>query len=277
MSLRETMLLHIFRLPVQTLRDTNSGNYLAQFTMDAPRAMQALSGLHGILCTLLVSNLAQIVYVFSCSSTLAWITLGVALMSLVFNGGFAPYLRKLNITKRARMAALSERISELLGGHTVLRTDNREEYFVDRTTDAVENAFAIDWKIKKVSVFTSTPAELSRFLIDGIVLAAAILLFTDGKLTSDQVMTCWMIGTGVAWSMRSIAGQYMRLQDQLASADRVCALLSEAQESEGTQTEPLANGPAVAFKGVRFAYREDSPLFDGYDMELVSGQSAALG
>ncbi|MDR0896233.1 MAG: ABC transporter ATP-binding protein/permease [Oscillospiraceae bacterium] len=276
MDLRGSLLRHILRLPIATLRGTNSGNYLSQFTTDAPRAMEALNGLYELLGMLFLSNIAQIAYVFACSPVLAWVTLGVALMSLLFNGGFAPLMRKLNLQKRARMAELSERVSELLGGHTVLRTDNREAFFVDRTTAAVESAFQIDWKTKKISALTSVPAELSRFLIDGVILAAAILLFTDGKLTPDQVMTCWTIGTGVGWSMRSFAHRFTRLQEQLASADRVCALLSESEEQEGAQTAPLQADPAAAFQGMAFAYREDAPLFDQLDLAFKTGQSAAL-
>ncbi|MCL2055601.1 MAG: ABC transporter ATP-binding protein/permease [Oscillospiraceae bacterium] len=276
MALRENLLGHIMRLPVSVLRKTHSGNYLAQFTVDATSAINAVDRLYEMLGTVFVGNLLQIGYIFACSPMLGWITIGVAVMSLLFNGGFAPYLRKLYVVQRTRTAQMSERIGDLLGGHTVLRTDNKQSFFIGRVIDALESAFNINWKIKKTEALTSTPQEVSKYLIDGIIFAVAILLFTDGKLTPNQVMTCWALGTGVGFSMRGIAIRYIRIQEELASADRVCALLNEQEETGGTAVGTLSADPAVSMQGIHFSYNEDTALFENLDVAFPAGQSTAL-
>lgn len=275
-NLRTALLRHIARLPVSRLRSLHTGNLLSQFTINADASMQASDSMCFVLSTIAISNLTSILYIFGSSAVLGWTTIAIGVMSLLFNGGFSPLLRRMNVVQRGRMAEMSECISDLLGGHLVIRCDNREDYFIDRAVSALNRLFSINWKIKKTSALTSTLAELSKFLIDGVIFAVAILLFWKGELAAGQVMTCWMMGRSVGFAMRRIAKLYMGMQQQLASADRVGDLFNEPEETEGTETQPLAHDPAVELRGVDFRYRADSPLFEGLNLQFPAETSTAL-
>lgn len=275
-NLKERLLNHIVRLPVSTIQGTHSGNILAEFTVDADKAMIGCNLVTGMISALFVGNLVSLIYIFENSLTLGLVTVGVAIMSLIFNGAFAPYIRKLNVKERKRIAVLSEKLSDMLTGHTLINTDNKKEFFTTRVIKAVDNLFFMAWKLKKVHVIVSTPAELSRFLIDGIILATGVWLFNNGEMNMTQVMTCWTMGTAIGFSMRRIAKQYVELQSNLASGDRVATLLSKSVEDGGNHIIPDYSSSAVSFKNVDFSYQDGTEVYNDFSCEFKKGSSTVI-
>ena len=105
---------HILSFPLSEFVHTHQGEYNTLLSIDTEQTIQAMSRMLALLSSLLFSNLASIVTIFALSPAMGWVVLGVALMSLTFNGAFAPYLRRLNATQKRNTAELTVKLSDLL-------------------------------------------------------------------------------------------------------------------------------------------------------------------
>ena len=266
---------HILSFPLSEFVHTHQGEYNTLLSIDTEQTIQAMSRMLALLSSLLFSNLASIVTIFALSPAMGWVVLGVALLSLTFNGAFAPYLRRLNATQKRNTAELTVKLSDLLSGYLLVLTDDQQGYFLKKCLDTVEKHFEMGWKIKKTSAVASTPAELSRFLIDGIILGAGAWLLARGSLSTDAMMICWTQGVGIGFAMRRLAKDFLSMQENLASAQRVCALLDKHGGEGRRQDAALPENTRLEVDGVGFTY-EDRPVLQDVSCSFAAGEFVAV-
>ncbi|HEY5563704.1 MAG TPA: ABC transporter ATP-binding protein [Clostridiaceae bacterium] len=275
-ALRRVLLHHMLHLPIKTQQKTHSGNWIALLVSDSGNAIKACDQALGLVLTVLVSSFGAIAYIFSKSVSMGWATLGAALISLICNGAFTPWLRKMNQSKRNAIGSMTESLTDLLAGHTTIRANNLTGFFKERYLHSLEDMFYWSRKISVLSIISSTPAELSKFLIDGGIMASGVLLLSAGKLSSNELMICWSLGTGVGFTMRRIGQSYVDLQARLASADRVALVLKESVSQYGRETTPLDKEKAIELSDIHFSYTQGKPLFQGVSMTVNKGEKVAF-
>lgn len=250
------LLSRILHIPLARLSQEHTGEYCAYLSVDTEKTIASVNKLALLIATLLFSNLLSLFTIYTISLPMGWYTLGVGAMSLLLNGCFAPYMRKIQSMRRTDYSNLMVKISDLLSGYMLRTTDDQHSFFLRRVLYAVQSYFVSTWKTKKISMIASMPAEISRFLIDGILIAVGAMLVSNQQLAASQFMTVWTLGTGIGFSMRKLANTYFSVQEGLTSVDRVCDVLRRNTVEYGTKSIDAIKNNEIKFSNVSFSYNK---------------------
>jgi ATP-binding cassette subfamily B protein len=100
----------------------------------------------------------------------------------------------------------------------------------------------------------------------------------EGTLTIGELVALYAYVTLLVWPLRTLGRRIETLQRALAGAERI----TEVLDAKPAVTELGAQSGKVSFRGhvrfdrVGFAYGDDAPVLDGFELELEPGESVAL-
>lgn len=243
--------------------DTQSFSQVVTLTMDLMS--------QGLLVILLL------VYLFTVSVRLTLILLALAPIIVLVALGFRHIARN-TITQQRRVAAeVSNHIQETVSGIGVAKTFRQEHNIFREFLDVNKQSFRIG--LRTGYVFNGIFPILNA--LAGI--GTGTLVYFGGLVTRQGALTPgeWYLfiqGIGQFWfPLTSIASFWSQFQLGLAAAERVFALLDAEPKVVQTDNRSLdALHGQIAFEGVDFAYTPDSPVLEGFSLDIPAGQTLAL-
>ncbi|MBO5938575.1 MAG: ABC transporter ATP-binding protein [Clostridia bacterium] len=184
---------------------------------------------------------------------------------------------KLQSEFRAKQTSL---IDEMIGGKKVVAAFGREEEVqkeFDEINEKLENASL------RATFFSSITNPSTRF-VNSFVYALVAFVGALLCLGGSGVMTVGMLSSFLSYATQytkpfnEISGVVTELQNALACASRVFALIEEPtqtpdKENPVTTDEIKGN---VEFSNVSFSYTSDRPLIENFDFKSVEGQHVAI-
>ncbi len=192
---------------------------------------------------------------------------------------------------RVRIAQLNAYLSEQVQGMQVVQAFGREE------TSAEEYRIINDAHRRANQRQILQDALLFSIVETVSITCVVVVLWYAAARAGAATDKATYIGTVVAFYLyiqlffvpvRDLSTKYTIIQQSLASAERVFGFLDshevevESASARGTPAPATtAHGsaprpPAVAFRGVQFAYRPNEPVLRDVDLEVPAGQSLAL-
>lgn len=173
---------------------------------------------------------------------------------------------------------LTSLVDEMLGNQKVVQAFGHED-------EAQEQFEEINERLRQCSlraVFFSSVTNPSTRFINGLVYAgvgvAGAFGVVKGLLTVGQLSCFLSYANQYTKPFNEISGVVTELQNSLASAARVFALIDEPPVSqEGPKAVELnkAKG-SVALDKVYFSYHPDSPLIEDLNLNVKTGQRVAI-
>lgn len=173
---------------------------------------------------------------------------------------------------------LTSLVDEMLGNQKVVQAFGHED-------EAQEQFEQINERLRQCSlraVFFSSVTNPSTRFINGLVYAgvgvAGAFGVVKGLLTVGQLSCFLSYANQYTKPFNEISGVVTELQNSLASAARVFALIDEPPISqEGPKAVELdkAKG-SVALDKVYFSYHPDSPLIEDLNLNVKTGQRVAI-
>lgn len=275
-DIRSQAIRHIQRLPLSYLDAHSSGDIVSRVIADADILSDGL--LLGF--TQLFSGVVTIIVtlIFMLSKNL-WITLLVILLTplsfivakYISTHSYSMFRRQSET--RGRQTAL---IDELMGNQKVVRAFGYEE-------KASARFAALNEELKGYSqqaVFYSSLTNPCTRFVNSLVYAAVALV-------GAFIIPLGMLTVGGLSVMLSYANQYMKpfndissvvteMQNALACAARLFALLEQPEESTEADGELSSVAGAVDIDGVSFSYDKSRPLIEGFDLHVAPGMTVAI-
>jgi ATP-binding cassette subfamily B protein len=137
----------------------------------------------------------------------------------------------------------------------------------------------------KATFFSSMTNPTTRF-VNGLIYAAVGLLGAlgvVGKFPIIGVMTVGKLSSFLAYSnqytkpFNEISGVFAELQNAVASAERVFAVLDENEVPDDSDKEVLEScDGTLSFSDVFFSYSPDTKLIENFSLDVKSGQRVAI-
>ena len=185
---------------------------------------------------------------------------------------------------RVKVAAMNTYLQEHLGGIKVVQMLGREAR-TSRRYDEI-NAEHRD------AYFGAIRADASMYaIVEAIgVAAAAIIAWYAGAQIGQVGQTALTIGLVVAFieyvnkffiPIRDLSAKYTVMQQAMAATERIAELLDTDEpdapaRAGGRAPDAEPDAPAVAFRDVHFAYRENDPVLRGLSFEIPRGATVAV-
>lgn len=275
-DIRAQSIRHIQHLPLSYLDKHSSGDIVSRIIADADILSDGLLLGFSQLFSGIVTIVVTLVFMFSKNF---WITLLVICLTPVsfwvakFISSHSYGMFRKQSEARGKQTAL---IDEIVGNQKVVRAYGYEERASRRFAEI--NGELRDYSAQAV-FYSSLTNPCTRFvnslIYAGVALLGAILI-PVGSLTVGGLTVLLSYANQYMKPFNDISSVVTEMQNALACAARLFALLEEPEESEdaaGTLEAPRGN---VGIEDVSFSYDPDRKLIEHFNLDVKPGMRIAI-
>lgn len=275
-DIRAQSIRHIQHLPLAYLDKHSSGDIVSRIIADADILSDGLLLGFSQLFSGIVTIVVTLVFMFSKNF---WITLLVICLTPVsfwvakFISSHSYGMFRKQSEARGKQTAL---IDEIVGNQKVVRAYGYEERASRRFAEINEQLR--DYSAQAV-FYSSLTNPCTRFvnslIYAGVALLGAILI-PVGSLTVGGLTVLLSYANQYMKPFNDISSVVTEMQNALACAARLFALLEEPEESEdaaGTLEAPRGN---VGIEDVSFSYDPNRKLIEHFNLEVKPGMRIAI-
>ena len=275
-DIRAQSIRHIQHLPLAYLDKHSSGDIVSRIIADADILSDGLLLGFSQLFSGIVTIVVTLVFMFSKNF---WITLLVICLTPVsfwvakFISSHSYGMFRKQSEARGKQTAL---IDEIIGNQKVVRAYGYEERASRRFAEI--NGELRDYSAQAV-FYSSLTNPCTRFvnslIYAGVALLGAILI-PVGSLTVGGLTVLLSYANQYMKPFNDISSVVTEMQNALACAARLFALLEEPEESEdaaGTLEAPRGN---VGIEDVSFSYDPNRKLIEHFNLEAKPGMRIAI-
>ena len=275
-DIRAQSIRHIQRLPLAYLDKHSSGDIVSRIIADADILSDGLLLGFSQLFSGIVTIVVTLVFMFSKNF---WITLLVICLTPVsfwvakFISSHSYGMFRKQSEARGKQTAL---IDEIIGNQKVVRAYGYEERASRRFAEI--NGELRDYSAQAV-FYSSLTNPCTRFvnslIYAGVALLGAILI-PVGSLTVGGLTVLLSYANQYMKPFNDISSVVTEMQNALACAARLFALLEEPEESEdaaGTLEAPRGN---VGIADVSFSYDPNRKLIEHFNLDVKPGMRIAI-
>ena len=275
-DIRAQSIRHIQHLPLSYLDKHSSGDIVSRIIADADILSDGLLLGFSQLFSGIVTIVVTLVFMFSKNF---WITLLVICLTPVsfwvakFISSHSYGMFRKQSEARGKQTAL---IDEIIGNQKVVRAYGYEERASKRFAEI--NGELRDYSAQAV-FYSSLTNPCTRFvnslIYAGVALLGAILI-PVGSLTVGGLTVLLSYANQYMKPFNDISSVVTEMQNALACAARLFALLEEPEESEdaaGTLEAPRGN---VGIEDVSFSYDPNRKLIEHFNLEAKPGMRIAI-
>lgn len=275
-DIRAQSIRHIQRLPLSYLDKHSSGDIVSRIIADADILSDGLLLGFSQLFSGIVTIVVTLIFMFSKNF---WITLLVICLTPVsfwvakFISSHSYGMFRKQSEARGKQTAL---IDEIIGNQKVVRAYGYEERASRRFAEI--NGELRDYSAQAV-FYSSLTNPCTRFvnslIYAGVALLGAILI-PVGSLTVGGLTVLLSYANQYMKPFNDISSVVTEMQNALACAARLFALLEEPEESEdaaGTLEAPRGN---VGIEDVSFSYDPNRKLIEHFNLEAKPGMRIAI-
>ena len=275
-DIRAQSIRHIQRLPLSYLDKHSSGDIVSRIIADADILSDGLLMGFSQLFSGIVTIVVTLVFMFSKNF---WITLLVICLTPVsfwvakFISSHSYGMFRKQSEARGKQTAL---IDEIIGNQKVVRAYGYEERASKRFAEI--NGELRDYSAQAV-FYSSLTNPCTRFvnslIYAGVALLGAILI-PVGSLMVGGLTVLLSYANQYMKPFNDISSVVTEMQNALACAARLFALLEEPEESEdaaGTLEAPRGN---VGIEDVSFSYDPNRKLIEHFNLDVKPGMRIAI-
>lgn len=275
-DIRAQSIRHIQHLPLSYLDKHSSGDIVSRIIADADILSDGLLLGFSQLFSGIVTIVVTLVFMFS---KIFWITLLVICLTPVsfwvakFISSHSYGMFRKQSEARGKQTAL---IDEIVGNQKVVRAYGYEERASRRFAEI--NGELRDYSAQAV-FYSSLTNPCTRFvnslIYAGVALLGAILI-PVGSLTVGGLTVLLSYANQYMKPFNDISSVVTEMQNALACAARLFALLEEPEESEdaaGTLEAPRGN---VGIEDVSFSYDPNRKLIEHFNLDVKPGMRIAI-
>ena len=275
-DIRAQSIRHIQRLPLAYLDRHSSGDIVSRIIADADILSDGLLLGFTQLFSGVVTIAVTLVFMFSKN---VWITLLVILLTplsfvvakFISTHSYSMFRRQSEA--RGRQTAL---IEEMIGSQKVVRAFGYEE-------KASARFAAVNEELKNYSqqaVFYSSLTNPATRFVNNVIYAGVALtgafLIPGGALTVGGLSVLLSYANQYMKPFNDISSVVTEMQNALACAARLFALLEEGEETaDASGTLETVEG-CVDINGVAFSYDKSRPLIESFDLRAAPGMRVAI-
>ncbi|MFQ5984406.1 MAG: lipid A export permease/ATP-binding protein MsbA [Alphaproteobacteria bacterium] len=272
------MFTHLMRADLAFFHDNATGKLVSRFTNDVNRLRAAVS----TVLTGLVRDSLTVAFLVGVMFYQEWLLALIA--SFIFPLAIFPVvaigrrMRRVSTSAQTEMGRFTTLLSETFQGAHHIKAYGMEAYETGRAAALVERLFRLISKALRVRA-ASTPIMET---LGGLAIAAVILyggLKVIAGATTAGAFFSFITALLLAYRpLKTLANLNANLQEGLAAAERVFALLDkepEITDRPGARALDVREG-TIRFERVSFAYAPDKPALHDVSLTIPAGKTVAL-
>ena len=277
-NLRQDLKAKMARVPIQYYDTHSNGDIMSRMVNDMDNIAGTLQqGLIQII-TSAITFVGVLALMISISWQLTLVALIIIPLSLVIVCFVAPTAQKLFAKQQAALGEINDQVEETYAGHTIVRVFNHEEDEEAHFANKNHRYYRAAWRAQFFSILIFPCMNFVRNVGYLLVAVMGAIQVAHGQITLGNVQAFLQYSNQFSQPITQIANLSSTIQQTVASAERIFEVLDE-KEMDTTVTEtPVKGGeqPAIEFSNVRFAYRQDEPLIEDFNLKAPRNKMVAI-
>ncbi|OPZ19615.1 MAG: putative ABC transporter ATP-binding protein [candidate division BRC1 bacterium ADurb.BinA364] len=277
-DLRADLFAKLQTLPVRFFDQRAHGELMSRLTNDVENINSVLTTSAAQLISSVLSLAGVIAMMFAINVPLAFVSLFILAMSVVWTRFVAIRTRARYREQQEFLGELNGHIEETIGGQRAIKAYRREAAAIEtfRQTNARLKTAAT-----RAQILTGFLGPMMNLMNN---MGLAMVAGAGGLLAVRQLATVGDIAAFIGYMHRfarplnHIAQLFNTLQSALAGAERVFETLDEAPEPpDAPNAHPVERiAGEVVFDNVSFGYEANAPVLKGVSLHAAPGQTVAL-
>jgi subfamily B ATP-binding cassette protein MsbA len=269
---------HLIDADLAQLQRENPASLTQRFTTDFTFVKEALTRLVNIAIRDVLTAVALVGAMLWIDWKMTAVVLLIAPIVARPIGRIGKKLRRMAMSQQEQTGIMASLVTESLQGARVAKTDSLEPYLKERAAGAFETIRALKMKAANARGRLDPLLEVAGGIAVAGVLAAIGVRITSGGSTVGDFTGYVSALLLAAQPMRSLGNLNAIVQEAGASLKRYYALIDEKPlVTQRPDARPLTvNGGEVAFRDLRFRYRDDQRGIEGINLVAEAGKTTAL-
>ncbi|MES1164319.1 MAG: ABC transporter transmembrane domain-containing protein, partial [Verrucomicrobiota bacterium] len=278
-ALRIAVHRHVLSLSASFFDRTPVGRLMTRLTSD----IEALNEMFASGVVSLLGDAIRLVFIliamFGIDWRLALFSLGSAPVLFGIASIFRRLVRDAFREIRLKLARMNAFLQEHLSGIKVVQAFAQEAR-IDREFDTIN----VDYRRANARAISADAALYA--IVEAVgAMAVAALLWHGGSRIAGGTLTFGILVAFVEYlgkffaPIRDLSTKYTVMQQAMAAAERVFALLDTAEPDAPPGTRvvaPAAPGPLIRLDDVSFGYRAGRPVLDHVSLSVAAGETVAI-
>jgi subfamily B ATP-binding cassette protein MsbA len=277
-DMQSALYAHLIDADLAQLQRENPASLTQRFTTDFTFVKEALTRLVNIAIRDVMTAIALVGAMLWIDWKMTAVVLLIAPVVANPIGRIGKKLRRMAASQQEQTGIMASLVTESLQGARVAKTDSLEPYLKERAAAAFETIRALKMKAANARGRLDPLLEVGGGIAVAGVLAAIGVRITSGGSTVGDFTGYVSALLLAAQPMRSLGNLNAIVQEAGASLKRYYALIDEKSLiTQRPDARPLSvSGGEVAFRNLRFRYRDDARGLEGIDLTAEAGKTTAL-
>lgn len=277
-NLRQDFEEKMRRVPIKYYDTHNNGDIMSRMVND----MDNIAGTLQQSLIQIITSLLTLVGVFILMLTISWKLTIIALvtipLSILVVAFVAPTSQRLFGRQQAALGKINDQVEETYAAHTIVRTFNKEQDEEEKFNKENHQYYQAAWKAQFFSSLMMPMMVFIRNLGYLVVVVVGAIQVIHGQITLGNVQAFLQYTNQFSQPIAQIANLSNIIQQTIASAERIFAVLDEPEMSDKVEDIPSLTGkdiPKVEFKDIKFSYT-DEPLIQDFNLKAPRDKMVAI-
>ncbi|OTA64410.1 ABC transporter ATP-binding protein [Limosilactobacillus reuteri] len=277
-NLRQDFEEKMRRVPIKYYDTHNNGDIMSRMVND----MDNIAGTLQQSLIQIITSLLTLVGVFILMPTISWKLTIIALvtipLSVLVVAFVAPTSQRLFGRQQAALGKINDQVEETYAAHTIVRTFNKEQDEEEKFNKENHQYYQAAWKAQFFSSLMMPMMVFIRNLGYLVVVVVGAIQVIHGQITLGNVQAFLQYTNQFSQPIAQIANLSNTIQQTIASAERIFAVLDEPEMSDKVEDIPSLTGkdiPKVEFKDIKFSYT-DEPLIQDFNLKAPRDEMVAI-
>ena len=277
-NLRQDFEEKMRRVPIKYYDTHNNGDIMSRMVND----MDNIAGTLQQSLIQIITSLLTLVGGFILMLTISWKLTIIALvtipLSILVVAFVAPTSQRLFGRQQAALGKINDQVEETYAAHTIVRTFNKEQDEEEKFNKENHQYYQAAWKAQFFSSLMMPMMVFIRNLGYLVVVVVGAIQVIHGQITLGNVQAFLQYTNQFSQPIAQIANLSNTIQQTIASAERIFAVLDEPEMSDKVEDIPSLTGkdiPKVEFKDIKFSYT-DEPLIQDFNLKAPRDKMVAI-
>ncbi len=271
--LREQLFGKIVDLPVRYLDQHSHGDVMSRMVNDIENISTTVSSTLPSLFSGVLTVIGTVAIMLWYCWQLALLSFITVILTVIVTKVLSGMVRKYSRRRQSLLGELNGTVEEMVSGYRTVVAYNHQDITIDtfcETADAMTKA-----GIRTDAISGSMGPIMNCIGNIGFVIIAAFGgFFSVRGLISVGVISAFIVyAKQFSRPINEIANVYGQLQTAIAGAERVFAILDEADEDPSGEELELDgdDDTTVTYENVKFAYEPGKPVIKDFSLRVPSG------
>ena len=274
--MREELFGKLIDLPVRYLDTHSHGDVMSRMTNDieniSTTVSQSLPSLFSGILTIIGTIAIMLWYCWQ----LTLLSLATVLLTLLATKILSGRVRRFSRKQQTLLGQLNGTVEEMVSGYRTVVAYNHQRV---TTADFCDTADSLTKAGIKTDIFSGIMGPIMNCIgnIGFVIIAAFGGYFSINGLISVGVISAFIVyAKQFSRPINEIAQVYGQLQTAIAGAERVFAVLDEANENHAGAELIKEEKATIAFKNVCFSYDSKNYVIKDFSLKVPTGKKVAL-